>query len=92
MLNTQGTGCASGNGQLCDPQDAADQGMVSTPSALACSLHTNVRILDQSGQRWFAELTRKQLQRGVHRSTAELEVDIKPLSKYLTRVQSHTDG
>lgn len=27
-------------------------------------------------ERWFAELTRKQLQRGVHRSTAELEVDI----------------
>jgi hypothetical protein len=43
---SQGTGCAFGNGQLCDLQDAADQGMVSTPSALACSLHTNVRILD----------------------------------------------
>lgn len=27
-------------------------------------------------ERWFAELTRKQLQRGVHRSTAALEVDI----------------
>src|SRR3546814_6559013 len=27
-------------------------------------------------KRWFAELTRKQLQRGVHRSTAELETDI----------------
>src|SRR3546814_4376777 len=27
-------------------------------------------------ERWFAELTRKQLQRGVHRSTAELETDI----------------
>ncbi|MEW9853793.1 IS630 family transposase, partial [Novosphingobium sp. M1R2S20] len=27
-------------------------------------------------ERWFAELTRKQLQRGVHRSTAELEEDI----------------
>ena len=26
--------------------------------------------------RWFAELTRKQLQRGVQRSTAELEPDI----------------
>ena len=26
-------------------------------------------------ERWFAELTRKQLQRGVHRSTAELEED-----------------
>ena len=27
-------------------------------------------------ERWFAELTRKQLQRGVHRSTTELERDI----------------
>lgn len=27
-------------------------------------------------ERWFAELIRKQLQRGVHRSTAELEADI----------------
>ncbi|WP_226781357.1 IS630 family transposase [Oceaniglobus trochenteri] len=27
-------------------------------------------------ERWFAELTRKQLQRGVHRPTAELEADI----------------
>ncbi len=27
-------------------------------------------------ERWFAELTRKQLQRGVHRSTAEPEADI----------------
>ena len=27
-------------------------------------------------ERWFAELTRKQLQRGVHRSTAEFEADI----------------
>lgn len=28
-------------------------------------------------ERWFAELTRKQLQRGVHRTTTELEADIK---------------
>ena len=27
-------------------------------------------------ERWFAELTRKQLQRGVHRSTADLEAGI----------------
>ena len=27
-------------------------------------------------ERWFAELTRKQLRRGVHRSNTELEVDI----------------
>jgi transposase len=28
-------------------------------------------------ERWFAELTRKQLQRGVHRSTGQLEADIR---------------
>jgi hypothetical protein len=27
-------------------------------------------------ERWFAELSRKQLQRGVHRSAAEFEADI----------------
>jgi hypothetical protein len=30
-------------------------------------------------ERWFVELMRKQLQRGVHRSTAELEADITAL-------------
>jgi transposase len=29
-------------------------------------------------ERWFAELTRKQLRRGVHRSTRALEDDIRP--------------
>jgi hypothetical protein len=28
-------------------------------------------------ERWFAELTRKQLRRGVHTSTAQLEADIR---------------
>ena len=28
-------------------------------------------------ERWFAELTRKQLQRGVHRTTRQLEADIR---------------
>jgi hypothetical protein len=32
--------------------------------------------LNQLGERWFAEVTRKQLQRGVHRSTADLGADI----------------
>src|ERR1700704_1968951 len=32
-------------------------------------------------ERWFAELTRKQLRRGVHRSTAELEADIEAFIK-----------
>ena len=32
-------------------------------------------------ERWFAELTRKQLQRGVHTSTAQLEADIRSLHR-----------
>lgn len=37
-------------------------------------------------ERWFAELTRKQLQRGVHRSTAELEADI------LAFIEAHNEN
>ncbi|MEY8828607.1 IS630 family transposase [Sedimentitalea sp. XS_ASV28] len=49
---------------------------------LARRPHWHVRFTPTSAswinrvERWFAELTRKQLQRGVHRSTAELEADI----------------
>jgi hypothetical protein len=43
-------------------------------------------------ERWFAELTRKQLQRGVHRSTAELEADIKAFIKIHNENSSHTDA
>ena len=32
-------------------------------------------------ERWFAELTRKQLQRGVHTSTKQLEADIQAFIK-----------
>jgi len=32
-------------------------------------------------ERWFAELTRKQIQRGVHRSVAQLEADIRAFIK-----------
>lgn len=49
---------------------------------LARRPHWNVHFTPTSAswinqvERWFAELTRKQLQRGVHRSIAELEADI----------------
>jgi transposase len=32
-------------------------------------------------ERWFAELTRKQLRRGVHTSTSQLKADIRALSE-----------
>ena len=37
---------------------------------------TTASWLNQA-ERWFAELTRKQIQRGVHRLVAELEADIR---------------
>lgn len=40
-----------------------------------CFTPTSVSWIKQV-ERWFAELTRKQFQRGVHRSTTELEKDI----------------
>ncbi|TWA89122.1 DDE superfamily endonuclease [Ensifer sp. SEMIA 135] len=43
-------------------------------------------------ERWFAELTRKQLQRGVHRSTAELEADIVAFIKAHNENPSLTNG
>ena len=36
-------------------------------------------------ERWFAELTRQQLQRGVHRSALQLEADIR------TFIETHND-
>ena len=39
-------------------------------------------------ERWFAELTRKQIQRGVYNSVRQLEVDICTSSTCTTKVQS----
>ena len=39
-------------------------------------MYADVGVVDQF-ERWFAELTRKQLQRGVHTSTRQLEADIR---------------
>jgi transposase len=50
---------------------------------LARRPHYHVHFTPTSGswinqvERWFAELTRKQIQRGVHTSTAQLEADIR---------------
>ena len=51
--------------------------MAGAASALARPLHADVGVLDHQVERWFAELTRKQLQRGVHTSTRQLEADIR---------------
>jgi transposase len=71
------TGRASRDGQLRHPQDAPK-----IKAWLARRPHWHVHFTPTSAswinqvERWFAELTRKQLQRGVHRSAAELEADI----------------
>ncbi|ESW62905.1 hypothetical protein X773_34015 [Mesorhizobium sp. LSJC285A00] len=43
-------------------------------------------------ERWFAELTRKQLRRGVHTSTSQLEADIRSSLSGTMRTQSHIAG
>ena len=40
-------------------------------------------------ERWFAELTRKQLQRGVHRSVEELEEAINEIIVAHNDIRSH---
>lgn len=43
-------------------------------------------------ERWFAEVARKQLQRRVHRSTDEPEVDISALIDAYTKTPSRVEG
>ena len=58
-------------------QDTQDQSVARPPAALPCPLHPDFRVMDQSGRALFAELTRKQIQRGVHTSVRQLEADIR---------------
>ena len=52
--------------------------MVGAAAPLSRAFHAHVGVLDQpSGARWFAELTRKKLRRGVHTPTAQIEADIR---------------
>lgn len=63
-------------GQLRHPQDTQDQSVARPPA------HYHVHFTPTSAswinqvERWFAELTRKQIQRGVHTSVRQLEADI----------------
>lgn len=73
--DAQRSGRASRDGQSRPPQDPQNQAMAGAPPALVRFTPTSASWINQV-ERWFAELTRKQLQRGAHRSTAELEADI----------------
>ena len=65
------------HGQLRHPQDGGSESLAGTAAALACPLYADFGVVDQSGRTRFAKLTRKQLQRGVHTSTRQLEADIR---------------
>src|SRR5712675_2299920 len=43
-------------------------------------------------ERWFAELTRKQIQRGVHTSVRQLEADIRTFIDLHNKTQSPSNG
>ena len=82
FLDTIETPCPPGSTstdsrQLQHPQDAAHPPLAGAASALSSPLHADRRLVDQPGRAWFAALTEKQLRRGVHRSTRELETAIR---------------
>ena len=52
-------------------------------SALACSLHPDPASSLNQVERFFADLTEKQIRRGVHRSTADLE---RAITEYIETV------
>lgn len=61
------------HGQLLDAQDQGSPGLVRQAASLARALHpTSASWLNQV-ERLFVDLTEKQIRRGVHRSTVELE-------------------
>ena len=66
------------HGQLRHPQDGGGQGRGwrGRPHWHVHFTPTSASWINQV-ERWFAELTRKQLQRGVHTSTRQLEADIR---------------
>ena len=71
-----GAGPPHRHGQLRHSQDRGGQGLAGAASALTSTSRRSASWINQV-ERWFAELTRKQLQRGVHTSTRQLEADIR---------------
>ena len=73
----RGAGPPHRHGQLRHPQDRGGQGLAGAASALHVHFTPTSASWINQVERWFAELTRKQLQRGVHTSTRQLEADIR---------------
>src|SRR2546430_9273284 len=65
------------HGQLRHSQNGCYQNLAGATAALPCALHANTASWINQVERWFAELTRKQIRRGVHTSTKQLETDIR---------------
>jgi len=87
-----GTGRAPRDGQLCTHKTPEDQDLAGASSALQVHFTPTSASWINQVERWFAELTRKQLQRGVHRSTAELEADITAFIAVHNENPSPTNG
>ena len=72
-----GHGCASDHGQLRHSQDPDRAGWVCPPSSLRPHFTPTSASWINQVERWFALLTEKQIGRGSHRSTVELEQAIR---------------
>jgi hypothetical protein len=59
------------------PQNPAHPSLAGPAPPRARALHADGQLVDHLVERWFAALTEKQLRRGVHRSTRELEAAIR---------------
>ena len=71
----RGAGLGPDNYQGVAPANGRDS-WTSTSSWTTTPPPTSASWINQA-ERWFAELTRKQLQRGAHTSTRQLEADIR---------------
>ena len=73
----EGSRHPSGRRQCEHAQDADDSSVVAPASAVSRPLHADRRSWMNLVERWFAALTEKQLRRGLHRSTRELETAVR---------------
>ena len=80
------------DGQLRHPQDPSRSATGLPSSALPRPLHADHASWLNQVERWFATLTQKQIRRGVHRSTRQLEQAIRHSSRPTTPLPSRSSG
>jgi hypothetical protein len=66
--------------------DLRDSPVARASSPVPSALHPDGGLVDYLVERWFAALTEKQVRRGVHRSTRELELAIR---RYIEVTNAH---